>query len=41
MKIKRALAILALVVLQACSTVEGVGLDISQGSRTVGGWFGR
>ncbi|MGY6409959.1 MAG: entericidin EcnA/B family protein [Alkalilacustris sp.] len=22
-----------------CNTVEGVGMDISSGARTVGGWF--
>lgn len=26
--------------LAGCNTVEGVGLDIAGGARTVGGWFG-
>ncbi len=26
--------------LAACNTVEGVGMDISSGARTVGGWVG-
>ena len=25
--------------LAGCNTVEGVGMDISSGARTVGGWF--
>lgn len=41
MRIKHLALILALAMLPACSTIEGVGLDISQGARTVGGWFGR
>lgn len=35
------IAVLAAATLPACSTVEGMGLDISSGARTVGGWFGR
>lgn len=34
-------AFLAAAALPACSTVEGFGMDISSGARTVGGWFGR
>lgn len=30
----------ALAALTGCNTVEGVGMDISSGARTVGGWFG-
>ena len=30
----------AIAALAGCSTVEGVGMDISSGARTVGGWFG-
>ena len=31
---------LTLGALAGCNTVEGVGMDISTGARTVGGWFG-
>jgi len=41
MKTRRWLSILSLALVPACSPIEGVGLDISQGARTVGGWFGR
>ena len=30
----------ALAVAAGCNTVEGVGMDISSGARTVGGWVG-
>lgn len=30
---------LALAVVAGCNTVEGVGMDISGGARTVGGWL--
>ncbi|WP_114966894.1 entericidin EcnA/B family protein [Alkalilacustris brevis] len=44
MKTERLLVLIAslglLVALGACNTVEGVGMDISSGARTVGGWFG-
>lgn len=36
-----AAGLLALAALAGCSTIEGVGMDISSGARTVGGWFGR
>ncbi len=32
--------VLALTAPTGCNTVEGVGMDISTGARTVGGWFG-
>lgn len=34
-------AVVLAATLPACSTVEGMGMDISSGARTVGGWFGR
>lgn len=33
-------ALVALALLGGCNTVEGVGMDISSGARTVGGWVG-
>ena len=30
----------AIAALAGCNTVDGVGMDISSGARTVGGWFG-
>lgn len=32
-------ALILLVALSACATVEGAGQDISGGARTVQGWF--
>lgn len=32
-------ALAGLTALSACGTIEGVGNDISAGSRTVRGWF--
>jgi predicted small secreted protein len=35
------ISVAALIALLAgCNTVEGVGMDISSGARTVGGWVG-
>ena len=31
--------VIVLGTLAGCNTVEGVGMDISTGARTVGGWF--
>lgn len=30
---------IALLALSACGTIDGIGQDISQASRTVQGWF--
>jgi predicted small secreted protein len=43
MRTERGLLLLAaalILALAGCNTVEGVGMDISSGARTVGGWFG-
>jgi predicted small secreted protein len=37
---RAAIAVALLGVLAGCNTVEGVGLDIAGGARTVGGWLG-
>jgi predicted small secreted protein len=38
---RRAVIVAALLaLLTGCNTVEGVGLDIAGGARTVGGWLG-
>lgn len=39
-RLGRGLIVAAVIALAGCSTVEGVGYDISAGARTVGGWFG-
>jgi predicted small secreted protein len=43
MRIDRTLLLLfaaLILALAGCNTVEGAGMDISSGARTVGGWFG-
>lgn len=41
MRMKTKLGIIAacLLLLGGCNTVEGVGMDMSAGARTVGGWM--
>jgi predicted small secreted protein len=36
----RIAALIALLALAACNTVEGIGEDISSGADTVGSWMG-
>lgn len=39
MRLRLAVMLMALGLLGACGTVEGIGRDIQDGSRTVRGWL--